>query len=232
MAIKRNWLDISRRIYNWVDVQKVIYNGSQIRPTEIPHINYHIMSDFTGWWGWWGGGWQLPTWWTWQWIVIGEGGIYAWITGSWTVTYDEERGMPSLAYAKKLQLVLNYDWIVPVSPSAGDFLQMSLRNGNTQYAWWSLRYMSWNYMQITLAKMGYFTNVSTDNYTTSILWNMEDSESPFWEMDTEWPSSFSAQSIHQWMNTASISNIRSCNKLVITIGNWITLKSIDFYIWN
>lgn len=232
MAIKINWDNLYRRVWNWEDVQKVILNWAVIRPYEQPHIDYHVISNFTGWWG----GWWVPSmpwgWWG-TWVEITEDGVVpTW--DSWTLAYTQNSGMPSLANAIKIQVVVNFEWDVVTPVSNVSLVSLSLKNDNTQYIAGSVRYrVSDNkYQQLTMAKGWDFTNVTSGNYNTTYFINMEDEESPYVTMETEWPSGFSAVWINRGFETSRIANIRSCNRFDLTIKEWITVKSVDFYITN
>lgn len=232
MAIKIDNKDLSKRIYNWQEVQRVILNGSQIRPTEESHIDYHVISDFT-WWGGWGGGW-LPWWWGWYDVETTADWIIAGRSGTWTITYSSVRWMPSLANAKKIEVVVNFGWDVSTPEFTTALINLSLKNNNTQYIGGLIRYAPYSdsYSQITMGGTWNFTNVTSWNYT--MVWdiNMEDIEYPFVTLETDWPSTFSSETVRREIDTPRVFNIRSCNNFDVTIKEWITVKSVDFYIWN
>lgn len=229
MAIKIDNKDLSKRIYNWQEVQRVILNGSQIRPTEEEHIDYHVISNF-----WWWSAWWIPWWWWWYDVEPTNDWVIAGSSGTWTITYSRVRWMPSLANAKKIEVVVNFGWDVVTPVSSISFVNLSLKNDNTQYIGGNIRYrVSDNkYQQITMAGVWDFTNVTSGNYSTTWFINMEDEESPYVTMETEWPSDFSAVWVNRGFETSRIANIRSCNNFDVTIKEWITVKSVDFYIWN
>ena len=233
MAIKIDNKDLSKRIYNWQEVQRVILNGSQIRPTEESHIDYHVISNF-----WWWSAWWIPWWWGWFDVEPTNDWVVAWRGRVGKLTYSSVSWMPSLANATKIQIVIKYSWTPDLS--IREPLNAELKSEwTTLESWWGeVTYWnsSWGWGHTIhvygSGKFSRFYNVSSWDYTSTITYDLVDlSNVPI--MSTTWPSWFSS-------TDATISNftieqvnaIKASNVFTVEIREWIVLKSVDFYIWN
>lgn len=237
MAIKINWENMYRRVYSWEDVQKVILNWAEIRPNEQPHIDYHVISNFTWWGGWWGG--WLPWWWWWEWVEQTED----WVTptwSSWTLTYSQSSWMPSLANAKRIMIVLNYDLDISELPT-GNLVIARLWDHGEENLKWIIQYLGssniyrlWQYLWLWGSNSKSTESQIDGNYTTTIdvkLVNVGIQNQSI--LSTTWPIWFSIDDITLILPDSNFSGrIKASSEFTIDIKSWVTLKNVDFYIWN
>lgn len=225
MAIKINGKDLVKRIINWQEVSKVILNGSQIRPTYQQYVNYHVVSNFTWWWGWWGWGWwATPSWRTNNGWVFGEYGVSNW--GSGQVVNQKYNGLPSLKNAVKVEIIYQVYW--DLSEITTPFDATLLRNQNREYYTKvvSQREQIFGCSSDITASLEW---ASAGTYTISTTLDLEHNEAT---QIIEWPNGFRSDVGSYTLNGTEIANIRNCNEFVIYLNNGISLSQVDFYIYN
>lgn len=251
MAIKIDNKDLQRRIINGQDVQKVILNWSQIWPTEVPYVDYHVISDFTGGWGWWWGwgGWGLPWWWTFTWgsqwwlrIVPNE-----WIkidqdapTG--TVGKVRYTWMPSLANAKRIVVEINFDLIQRASLGTETIntpLYGFLEPGDS---WIWLRHKQDDSAEIaSYYNYGWFASRWTVQLTQwdsyKMVWDISKRSASrwiYWAGDLYLCDSsgtrITPSSGSYWMTTWEI--VATSTSFEVWLLEGITVSKVDFYIYN
>lgn len=235
MAIKINWDNLYRRVWNWQDVQKVILNWAVIRPYEQPHVDYHVISDFTGWWG----GWVVPSmpwgWWG-TWVEITDDGVVpTW--SSWTLTYTQDSGMPSLANAIKLEMVVTFE-VDGVSeiPSYSNLVTMVL-SGRTTAGFSASYLMSWqNRSHFPTVYQWSYTGGRVNSpidweYTWKVTLDWSDTPNQ-WTSVVECPSGVTSTNGTVSIPAEAIEWIKQDNRFVVTMLDWVTIKRIDFFITN
>lgn len=236
MAIKINWYDMYRRVRNWQDVQRVILNWDQIRPTEIPHVIYHTDGVFTSW--------TMPSWWGWNWVFPTEEWVSVWPWHeSGTISYNTQGGMPSLAYARKIKIIVNYWWTCESVGRYNTALGIALLDWTSNKSYTSLTETSTSWRQ-------YITWIDSTSgviypaskilewetswvYTSTIIINMDDYNNPFAEINTTWPDGFTNEVYINMPNAIWFTTwIMMCNNFQIALRAGITLKRVDFYVYN
>ena len=233
MAIKINNKDMSRRVYNSEDVQRVILNWSQIRPTEIPHIDYHIIWDFTWWWGWW-----LPWWWeAGSWVISDEN----WIRSeTWQTVHAKYTWMPSLLNAKKIVIVTEFYW-----NWLHDINEMAFTNWivNTSYerpnCWWYLYHDAWNRWEPLIRLYEWVTSSQWLSRTESWIYFMKTE----FELEQEWWQVIKVytkepeeeeyrQKNGQSITELQVQKIRESQYFDLWLWQSVIVKKVDFYIYN
>lgn len=232
MAIKIDNKDLSKRIINWQEVQKVILNWAEIRPNEVPHVDYHVINDFT----WWGSGWwsSLPTWWG---TNSSNVNISSWWISSstWASATVNYNTMPSLANASRVNIVVEFDWTPLHDVNNTQFLVgFPNQSANVAISTW----------------VQYFNN-------HWVLWNYGGGrtlENPTqWEYKLDfdvWMNPYgsgandykcTATLLKEWVEQLTFTNdmtnvyeylMRTADRLFLTLWQWVVIKKIDVYIYN
>lgn len=225
MAIKYQWQSLQRKIYNGQDISKVIINWSQIRPTEQQHVNYHIVSDWTNS-GWWGGGWApwVPSGWTNNWWVISAWGVSNWWT--WVTVNQKYQWLPSLKNAYKIVIVYKFERDQATAPTPFDATLLRLNNREYQ-----TQLVSWRDQVLWLSSNNTATLTwpTSGTYTITTTLELNDME---WTQVMDWPNGFHSTVAIYLINATERTNIRNCNEFIVYLNNWVTLSSVDFYIYN
>lgn len=236
MAIKINNKDMSRRVYNDEDVQRVILNWSQIRPTEIPHIDYHVISDFTWWWGWWG--WGVPDWWeTDEWVVTDWNGIRS---RTWQTVHARYTWMPSLLNAKRIEIITEFywNWLYNINEMAfaNYIVNPSYEQPN---CWWYLYHDEWDRWH-PLIRLYEWVTISQPLYRTEswiyFLKTKFELEQEWWQ-DIKVYTKEPEEEVYRLKNAQSITElqvqkIRESQYFDLRLWQSVIVKKVDFYIYN
>lgn len=232
MAIKINNKNLQKRIINGKEVEKVILNWSQIRPTEILHIDYHIIGDFTGWWGWW-----LPWWWeAGSWVIVDED----WIRSeTWQTVHARYTWMPSLLNAKKIEIITKFywDWLYDIN-------EMAFTNYivNPLYEYpnigWYLYHDDWNrwnpiiryYGQATFSQL--LTRTQEWIYLMKTEIHLEREWWPWIFIFTKKEGEEYVQKNSQSMSPWDIQRVRESQYFDLWLWQSVVVKKVDFYIYN
>lgn len=239
MPIKINGKDLSKRIINWKEVQKVILNWAEIRPSSVPHIDYHVIWDFTWGWGGWGwGGWGLPNWW--EWVsgnyAISDDGIYS--TDGSTVRFNYNT-MPSLANATKIEIAFHFTWTWETPIGTGPTISWDLSGSGANFAdfWIDFEQDSfWLNSQISYGAVGRpFTYVSKSWYMLKSVMFLDN----WWGEGYTWKTSFTDKddisidiNFSRNLNQSDIVDIKGFNLFDVHLWRWVVVSKIDFYIYN
>ena len=234
MAIKIDNKNLYRRIWNWQDVQKVILNWAVIRPNEQANVYYYVFNDFTWWWGGWG---WLPQWWWWTWVeVTNDWVVISSGRQSWEIHYTDI--MPSLANARKIEIVAEIGWDRPEQMQSMP-LNMRIWNSNewtNTHVDSTIYWYRWFYEQaldpIYWWPTSELVNFNDWDYTITTIVDMDDEDNPFATMSMEWPAGFSTSDLTQSFMSAWVDKIRAFDSFKVEFYNSITIKSIKFYVYN
>lgn len=242
MAIKIDNKDLSKRIINWQEVQKVILNWAEIRPNEVPHIDYHVISDFTSWWGGWG--WWWLTWgWEWSWYSSSSASWIYSSNGSTVSIYYT--WMPSLTNAKKIEVFHQVNWNqsynvnylalswsfknISSASIVNCVIRTEVRDSETYWYEWvtQIRASQWHKLTNTPIwniVIKYWVDFTQITQSHPYWW--------FWvqTMSTDLSTTYDSNS---WFLTEEASNfIKNSNYYQVNIWGDMKVKKVDFYIYN
>lgn len=232
MAIKINWKSLQNRVINGKDTRRVLLNWAELRPTEIPHIDWHVDSSFM---------WSMPWWYVGTGTEVTNAGI---VKAEWasygSIIYNNSTWMPSLAYAKGIMVIVNFDWVAPEWISSSYYpIGCNVQGWTAVGKCTTLLTVrpSMNYWQDTLIIWGNtssntMTWVTNWNYTYTLFFDMQDENAATVSIDMEWPSWFSKDKTTKSLTQQLIESVRTQTELSLFIYGWVTIKHIDLYIWN
>lgn len=247
MAIKINSKNLTKRVIDGKEVEKVILNWAEIRPNEVPHINYHVINDFSSW-G------SLPWWWStssWDVTISSD-----WVSSTtWQTAKISYTMMPSLANAKKIEIIYQFhrvpwedinklaiqSWLWPIT-------RWGVRRDGL---WWSLYYEHIDTDEPVSLCSGIITS---DGRPSWAWWNIY--SNPDWAVewdykleityyleDADKTGSMPASLTLNWVEKTGCphwtirkqslaAEIRLANQLPIELWQWTTLKQVDMFIYN
>lgn len=234
MAIKINWKDLAKRIVDGKEVERVILDWAEIWPNPTPHINYHVINDFTGTTGTYPSGWTGGTW-----VWISPSGMYSITWQNATATYT----MPSLMNAKKITIISKFHW-----EPWYDINRYAIRGGfpSYEYEWAQYDPSYWMDHRSSWALRA--------QIATSGVWNDLSQTPTTWDYELEYTMYLTPLVEHEnllrlvvklkdsngttffndwWPYEEGIKEAtRHATYFYVTLWQWVTVSSIDFYIYN